>query len=72
MSDADSIARWRAESLATVREAHEKVRQANAAVRLARTELMERAAAARSVGVTLAEIGRTIGVTRQRIHEMLK
>jgi hypothetical protein len=72
MPDPTTMSSWRALAIEEVRRAHTDVRQADEAVRLARTRLHERAKNARSMGLTFAEIGEAMGVSRQRVHGMLQ
>jgi hypothetical protein len=73
MSDPEETMRqWRDLALEDVRLAHAHVEEARQAMRDARALLRARAANARKMGVTLAEVGGVMGVSRQRVHGMLK
>ena len=72
MSDPTTVNRWRLLAIEEVRTAHNEVRLADEAVRTARARLSERAHNARKMGLTYAEIGEAMGVSRQRVHGMLK
>jgi DNA-directed RNA polymerase sigma subunit (sigma70/sigma32) len=58
--------------LGEVRQAAAKVRRAEEAVVRARKELRSAIAAARENGESLAAIARTLGVTRQRVSQLLE
>jgi transposase-like protein len=59
-------------SLAQVRQAAVKLRRAEEGVRKARKDLRAAIVAARSNGESLAAIARTLGVTRQRVSQLLE
>jgi len=72
MRDIAGVDQWRALAIEEVRTAHVEVRSSDEAARRARARLHDRAAKARGMGLTLAEIGEAMGVSRQRVHEMLR
>lgn len=57
--------------LSRVRQAAAKLRRAEEAVRVARGELRTAIVSAREDGESLAAIARTIGVTRQRVKQII-
>jgi hypothetical protein len=63
---------WRMEAIANVRSAHARARRAENEARTARAELRDYALGARRLGMTLAQIGQAIGVSRQRVHELTR
>jgi hypothetical protein len=58
--------------LGEVRQAAAKVRRAEQGVLKARKELRTAIATARESGESLAAIARTLGVTRQRVSQLLE
>jgi hypothetical protein len=60
-----------ANPLARVARANAKVRRAEEALRLARNEFRDAALAAHERGESLAAIARTVGVSRQRIKQII-
>jgi DNA-directed RNA polymerase specialized sigma24 family protein len=58
--------------LGQVRQAAAKVRRAERALLKARKELRAAIVAARENGESLAAIARTLGVTRQRVSQLLE
>jgi DNA invertase Pin-like site-specific DNA recombinase len=52
--------------------AAEAVRQSDAAVRAARAAFRAEIEAARKDGVTLSAIARALGISRQRVYQLLK
>jgi Homeodomain-like domain len=58
--------------LGQVRQAAARVRRAEQGVRKARQELRHAIIAARDSGESLAAIARTLGVTRQRVSQLLE
>ena len=63
---------WRMEAIANVRSAHARARRAENEARAARAEMRDYALGARRLGMTLAQIGQAIGVSRQRVHELTR
>jgi DNA-directed RNA polymerase sigma subunit (sigma70/sigma32) len=61
-----------ANPLTRVRRASAKVQRAEEGVRAARKELREAILAARENGESLAAIARELGVTRQRVSQLLE
>lgn len=61
-----------ASSLTRVRRASAKVHRAEESVRAARSELREAIVSARKDGESLAAIARVLGVTRQRVSQLLE
>jgi DNA-binding MarR family transcriptional regulator len=61
-----------ASSLSRVRRAAAKVQRAEQTVREARRELRAAIAAARNEGESMAAIARALGVTRQRVSQLLE
>jgi DNA-directed RNA polymerase sigma subunit (sigma70/sigma32) len=60
-----------ASSLTRVRRASAKVQRAEEGVRAARRELRAAILSARNDGESLASIARTLGVSRQRVSQLL-
>jgi hypothetical protein len=65
------VAAMAATDLARVSRANAKVRRAEEALRVARAELRDTILAARESGESLAAIARAVGVTRQRIKQIV-
>ena len=63
---------WRMEAIANVRSSHARARRAENEAREARAEMRDYALGARRLGMTLAQIGQAIGVSRQRVHELTR
>jgi hypothetical protein len=61
-----------ANSLTRVRRASAKVQRAEENVRVARSELRAAILAARKDGESLAAIARALGVSRQRVSQLLE
>jgi DNA-directed RNA polymerase specialized sigma subunit len=61
-----------ANSLTRVRRASAKLHRAEESVQLARRELREAILSARKDGQSLAAIARVLGVTRQRVSQLLE
>jgi hypothetical protein len=61
-----------ANPMTRVRRASAKVHRAEESVRAARKELREAILAARENGESLAAIARELGVTRQRVSQLLE
>jgi DNA-binding MarR family transcriptional regulator len=61
-----------ASPLSRVRRAAAKVHRAEESVRIARRELRAAIAAARNDGESMAAIARALGVTRQRVSQLLE
>jgi predicted DNA-binding protein (UPF0251 family) len=62
----------RAQALRRVVEAHRRVTRAEGELHAARREQLEALRAAREQGVTLAELAEAIGVSRQRVAQLLE
>jgi DNA-directed RNA polymerase sigma subunit (sigma70/sigma32) len=61
----------RGNSLSRVARAAERAKREEHALRAAREELRHAILAARDAGESLAAIGRTLGVTRQRVKQII-
>ena len=59
-------------AIANVRSSPARARWADTAARDARAEMRDYALGARRLGMTLAQIGQAIGVSRQRVHELTR
>jgi len=59
-------------AMADVRQAHTRVQWARTMLAGANDDLREQVGTAYQMGVTLAEMGRELGLSRQRIHGMLR
>jgi DNA-directed RNA polymerase specialized sigma24 family protein len=70
-ANAADQAKMAANTLARVARANAKVRRAEQALERAREEFRNAVVAAHEAGETLAAIARTVGVTRQRIKQIV-
>lgn len=69
---ATALNEWKAEAITNVRSTHARVRRLDEELRQARAELRDYALGARRLGLTLEQIGKVMGVSRQRVHEMTR
>lgn len=72
MDRVNEVAAIREQAKSDVRQAHARVREARSTLASATEDLKGRIDEAYRMGVPLAELGRELGLSRQRIHGMLR